>query len=857
MSTDYGVKIRLIEAGSLYGYNNGARDRYEYKVAMLSNSLFLDFLKENGLKIQSNGFTKDIISISFGYGSRSFDEEVTHLKNTREKYEKLKDKDETIRKIDDLILYAESNQEKFIKKSKEEIRDIFYEDGVYVEYTTRNKNGEVTKSEKIHYKMLFRSTGKAKTGSCMFIRDKLYKKCVKFLRMGITVPKHNAKIVEISAYSPLVASTIVGKIQIEPENILIIKDIDSFFKTKVVSIETDEHKRCIAKDIEDYELKNTIFDGQALIDENVFPDYGNGYVLLRHHFCKMAAFSTNIQMFFKDYFGEKYDTAEVTDMFGVIHKAKDIKLITTDNAMKWIKFNISYQYWCDKVHENDCMFGVVKTAHESKLGNVQRMSYQMMNCLNMATMDKVVERSVDYINKLKADEDVFLDYLEKNKNFSNDYDVLVALVQQNHDFVNSQYFRDRKKKIINSYVLNFKNGRSVQNADNLVIVGSPYAMLLASVGEPIEKDDTFAVEAGTIQCYTERFDDGEYLAEFRSPFNSPNNLGYLHNVLSEKIKKYFNLGKLCIAVNMIGTDFQDRNNGSDMDSDSIYTTNQPEIVAHAKYCYEYFPTIVNNIPRSTKTYDNTPINFSTMDNNLASAQMAIGESSNLAQIALTYSYNFEDQKYRDYVCILSVLAQVAIDNAKRAFDIDLTKEIDRIKKDMDIKTNGYPEFWGVIKKDFNRKLINKDLICPMNYVCNVKFKSAPSTKDILPMSYFFNKFTLEEDRRRCKKVEDLIQKYSLSLYNSDETDYEENIMMRDDFNQMILDIRQVYLSKSYIGLMSWLIDRAFGITTVVKNNKATCTSVLNKNRPILLKTLYSINPKNLLECFSKNAQNCE
>lgn len=290
MSTDYGVKIRLIEAGSLYGYNNGARDRYEYKVAMLSNSLFLDFLKENGLKIQSNGFTKDIISISFGYGSRSFDEEATHLKNTREKYEKLKDKDETIRKIDDLISYAESNQEKFIKKSKEEIRDIFYEDGVYVEYTTRNKNGEVTKSEKIHYKMLFRSTGKAKTGSCMFVRDKLYKKCVKFLRMGITVPKHNAKIVEISAYSPLVASTIIGKIQIEPENILIIKDIDSFFKTKVVSIETDEQKRCVAKDIENYELKNTIFDGQALIDNSIFPDYGNGYVLLRHHFVRWQLF---------------------------------------------------------------------------------------------------------------------------------------------------------------------------------------------------------------------------------------------------------------------------------------------------------------------------------------------------------------------------------------------------------------------------------------------------------------------------------------------------------------------------------------------------------------------------------------
>jgi len=48
--------------------------------------------------------------------------------------------------------------------------------------------------------------------------------------------------------------------------------------------------------------------------------------------------------------------------------------------------------------------------------------------------------------------------------------------------------------------------------------------------------------------------------------------------------------------------------------------------------------------------------FSDMDNNLAQAQRAIGESSNLAQIALTYTYNFSDKKYSDYVCILSVLA---------------------------------------------------------------------------------------------------------------------------------------------------------------------------------------------------------
>ena len=93
-----------------------------------------------------------------------------------------------------------------------------------------------------------------------------------------------------------------------------------------------------------------------------------------------------------------------------------------------------------------------------------------------------------------------------------------------------------------------------------------------------------------------------------------------------------------------------------MDSDSIYTTNQPDIVAHAKYCVEHYPTIENNIPKESNHYDNTMLDKAIVDNKLAAANLAIGESSNLAQLCLTYTYNFDDIKYYHYTCILSVLA---------------------------------------------------------------------------------------------------------------------------------------------------------------------------------------------------------
>lgn len=851
------------------------RDHYEYKEAMFVNSLFKDFLiDELHMKPWNNDSTRDIICLEFNFGSRSYQKELEHLHSTaynawieyklskihNDKYLMSK-KYNKRKKISELLELAYENKHSYVPYPKEEIRRINYNDGVTVEYVKRDKNGNIKKTEKIHYKMLYRSTGKAKKGSCMFIVDKYYEKARNYLYMGIELAEENPMLVEIGAYAPLTSSAIIDKIKINPKNILILKDIDKTFKTKVISVETDEQKHCRARAIDDYELKNTIFDGQALIDSSIFPSWGNGYILLRHHFCKMAAFCSNIQKFFKDYFKDEYYTATVDDMFGNTHYVKDIELITTDNAMKWLKFDVSYDYWCDWVYKNNCMFGIVKTAHESKLGDVQKMSYQMVNSLDESIMENVTKESIGYVNKLKSDDKEFLDYLWKNRNFSNDYEALVALCNQNMDFTRSSYFRERKKAIIKAYVLNMKTGKLIQNAENLVIVGSPYAMLLyGATGCPdaVDMDDTFCYEKGTVQCYTERFNDGDYLAFFRSPFNAKNNLIYLHNTYSDEMKEYFNFGKQIIAINMIGSDVQDRGNGLDMDSDSGYTTNQSDVVEHAKKCYQDYPTIVNNIPKSSKRYENTMDSFAAIDNGLAASQTDIGESSNLAQLAQTYAATYpEETKYQDYVCILSVLAQVAIDNAKRQFDITLSDEIKRIKDDMDIKDNGYPEFWKLIKRNFKGK-INKELHCPMNYLCNIEFDNFRSDLTTLPMSYFFLQSELDENRVKCKKVETLIQEYSLNLlsYNSSDENIidrsEDYLLLRSDFEDLINDIRKTYISKNYLGLTSWLLARAFSLTSGTKRNSHTIKSTISKNKSVLIKILFDINKDNLLKCFSNN-----
>ena len=158
--SEYGIKIKNIEASTLYEYNNGVRDHYEYKDAMFTNSLFSDFLNENGLKVWKEESTRDLICLEFNFGSRSYDEEISHLqkvaRDARTEYKiaksygynsQIQKKRNKRKKLSQLFQEANKNKDKYHKHTKEEIRTLFYNEGVNVEYITRKKNGDIIKRE--------------------------------------------------------------------------------------------------------------------------------------------------------------------------------------------------------------------------------------------------------------------------------------------------------------------------------------------------------------------------------------------------------------------------------------------------------------------------------------------------------------------------------------------------------------------------------------------------------------------------------------------------------------------------------------------------------------------------------------
>lgn len=667
-----GVKINSIEGAKILKANGEVPQitgQAVFSYSMLLSELINQVGEKKLIRTGKIGFnTRDIINVKFGFGLKA--DEVKELN-----YKWLNE-------------LAEANERKNI--NAESIREYLYKNGFTINYPIFKKNKETKEYEQdgietIKYKFWFRSSAKARIGEVLFINERYYDEIVKWQMMNIEMELNKpCKLVEMMAYMSLTASSIEGSIKIKPNEILVIDDLESSIEKEVldVIVENGECKVIEGKK----EIRNILFDGQALLDDSLFTDNA-GMMLLRHHMFKACGFRTYISKFMKDNFKDNYETATVKDRYGNDIKVKDIKLITTENAMKWEKFlgatKEGFDKWKKSV-EDGCEFGVVKRDHKSKMEEYQWISYQMLNALmlNKEETRFLFNNTSSFINGMKKDNNKYINYLKITESEVNENSMILDLIELNKNFIYSDLFRKQKTNALKKLKNELKEGRILVNGDNLTVVGNPYLMLKASIGNNELLDETLSISENNdyISVYTTRFEDGEMLAGFRNPFNSPNNLSYLKNETKDSlISKYFNFSDNIIAINLIKTDAQDRNNGMDQDSDFMLVTNDSMVINKAKDIYKEYKTIVNSIPKSSKEYINNAESKAKIDNTLAKAKSDIGVSSNLAQIALSHYSDTKGGEVRDTVVIMSVLAQVAIDNAKRQYEVDVEKECNRLR----------------------------------------------------------------------------------------------------------------------------------------------------------------------------------
>ena len=930
------IKIRSIQAASLYRVNNGYkfvlrkanedgcysglkeyREPFlDYGNAVINNSLFAKYVRKHGVTVNRNKRSLDFLMMKFDWG---VDEDDSNKDNIKQAI------------------------------TTQELRDYYYENGATVAWKTfDSKTGKEIKGKEkiITYKMLLRSPGKAKEGHCLFIRVELHRKVLNYLTMGLWERMPNvkgAKIVEMSAYAPLITATAIDYIQIPMENIFVLKDQESscFKKAIAVKVKKIEHTRkekdysafeeyinqygltlykkkavenpgleyverskkalgeygidadlCPKRDAAYYkkgcycdreqeksEITNVLWDGMGIISNDIFPENMDGFIYCRSHFFKSCLFRGNIQEYFRDFYGEDYNTAYETDMTGRRIKVTDIKVIVTENSLKWIKFldlmsksgtmEDGFKYYSKIMKKDGEMFAIVKTAHKSKYDDLQRSSFQMNNTLlttDESVLEEIAAPSIEYCNKLKLDDEAFLKYLEITGSARYSINnVLIALYRWNDEFRYMEWFKNKKKAKINELKdQRLKLGKLFQYGDNLVICGNPVAMLMSVTGQSYLDENCFIQAEDRIQCCTSRFGEGEMLAGFRSPHNSPNNIVYLENVYPYKIRKYFaDLGNNVIIINGIGTDVQSRLNGQDLDTDSIYTTDQKSIVELAKKAYAECPTIINGIkPDGNSGYDKSMLSYSKMDANISSAQYNIGSASNIAQLALSYWFDggCQDKELEDIFIICSVLAQVAIDSCKRNFEIEVGSELARIGKLQCMNHNPrYPQFYADVQKYNNKKKKGKKLEikdeevgffnCPMDLLYKIVEKGIIDLRKHKKLNtkiyregeygvkpiFEYKADKVKVDRKQYQKVIGIVKEYDerVEILNREGTSYHNERL--NEFEICMGKIKNLYIN---CDTMYTLISYAFK-----PGNEYL--------RDSMLTVLYDKNKKMFLGCFKK------
>ena len=778
------------------------------------------------------------------------------------------------------------------KVNVHDLRKLYYKNGVVYTYEKKNKAGETVEKKQIHYKMLMRSTGKAKNGECVFIRDSLHHKAINFLTMGLydlmdkqsqNDPEKVFKLVGLSAYQTLTTATAKGYIQIPLENILIINDAEVYsdgMNAAIVELQdkTGEckteytRKECIVNRISDASIKNILWDGMGLIDENLFPQNMNGFIYCRSHFFKSCLFRGNIQDFFRDYCAENdkdYDTytVEKTDMFGRKLRLKDIKVIVTDKSLKWLNKFVdmmggtdkkAYRYYRNYMKRFDGYFSIVKTAHPSKWGDLQLSAYQMNNSVpttDRNILEHITDCSVDFCNKLKNSDAEYLKYLDKTKNDFNINELLIELVKWNQDFLMTEFFLKKKSRDISELKKDFEEGRLPQVADNLTIMDNPIALLLKAVGDKNFLDEgCLEIMKDGVQCYTPRFNEGERLAAFRSPHNSPNNIIHLYNVYPEKLIRYFpNIGQNVIVFNAIRTDTQARLSGHDCDSDFVYVTNQEELADLARKAYTEYPTIINGVDEDgMNNYHFTLEDYAEMDNRIADTQEAIGTSTDTAQLALSYYYDGgrEDRELEDCFIILSVIGQISIDLAKKCFAIDVVKEINRIRSLPCMRRKEIPQFFADNKKSRNNKNFEGKKIvsmnCPMDIMADIIEKRVlkyAGRESHLPLRSFWNKGIIGTANRykKDKFVEEA------EVYNKSYKWIEGHEREMDDDTAMALKNRAM---TQFLAKVSKELDQETIMQLVIyatdDDNSDICATILN--------FLFKMHRNELMNCFIKKGQ---
>ena len=275
--------------------------------------------------------------------------------------------------------------------------------------------------------------------------------------------------------------------------------------------------------------------------------------------------------------------------------------------------------------------------------------------------------------------------------------------------------------------------------------------------------------------------------------------------------------------------------------------------------------------------------FMEMDKKISDGQMDVGYSSNMAQLALSEWFaqkghlkhgknevpedETEEPDYtkdlEDIFIICSVLAQIAIDSAKRTFEVTVSNELRRIRES-GYMSGMYPKFYAEVlkyklskskdtdenKKDKKEKIEKKTKFtkCPMDILydiieCGVIDLRQKKTLNLLSNWKYadyvdFKANTVKVDRKQYKKIIGIVKEYDKEIGELDMSKDSYVKEKEEKFNAMMLAMKNI--SKIQQDTMKSLVAYTF---------KSGNESIRNS----MLIALYDKDRDRFLHCFCKKS----
>lgn len=719
----------------------------------------------------------------------------------------------------------------------------------------------------VKYVRLKRSPGSARVGKCLFANEPLFKPLLKFSSGGIEFK--DGQEVDLASYEgsiALTSSSIIDVLPIKPENILLIDDYDSVFTEDVIKTYNEDGQLKTKEEL--CEIKNSIWDGQSLMDISLFGGYKDyGMVLLRNLMFKSCCFNCNIQQWFKD-----NNITKISQLNGKTRATdvSEIKLITTPNSIKYLKFN-SFDGWLDHIYPN---FGVVK--HDKKThffeGMLVQAHYQLINTLQLSKDEvrEFLEPSLKFAQLLRDNPAVVRYYIKYpdidemdiiNKPLLDKNEVVYNLMCVNDNFTQTKYYQEFLIDLLRSYYKNLKNGHVYVNGNYSTLLGNPVEMLQQSIGI-----FTGSSQIGIGNIHSKRFEYNQTLLGSRSPHVTIGNIWLPYNTENRLIDCYFNLTNEIVCINSIGENVLQRLSGCDFDSDTVLLTDNEILIRAAKRNYNTFKTPTSFVEaQKVKRYYTAE---QQADLDIKTSVNKIGEIINLSQElnSLLWDKLYKGASYADIeelywdICQLDVMSGIEIDKAKKEFDINNAKELDKIREKYknelsdEYKKKKIPHFfahiarqkgyYNPVKKNYCKYHTSMDYL--QTIVNGFRIKN-PYKKVWLPFVSILDnsKFrTCNINQKQINKIYGLLKKFvsdRKSTYASDLSDEDK----RDKVNIL------------YDALKSDIDSEVIGFSTMFRLLSSLENKENSQIKNILLQILWKCGNDSYVQCITESIDEIE